>query len=425
MKRSWIILSVLTFFLISGVSFAAGEPLKIGVTQGDAVVVLAQSGFDLWVEDTLAGSLPDQRVVIRASGNKLVLTGNAGAQIALPGDDWVLLSSGQGLESSRVVIDGTSYRGGATASLYAGAVEGINRVTMDQYLYGVLPKEMSPQWPLEALKAQAVAARNFAESSRSKHAERGYDLCDTTDCQVYGGMDVEAPATTRAVDETSDLFLYYGEDLVQCYYHANSGGHTASVENVWSRGAAYLVGKPDPYSVGTPSERWSATYTRGEIEAVLEGAGYRIGSLLSVQVEEVARDFRVQRITFTGDRDSVTLEKEAVRRLFGYTTFKSIWYDVDAGGSLYVRDAMTSRAGETRGLVVRSSEGETLLSGSLYAATRGGIRSVETTGDEITFAGQGYGHGIGMSQWGARTMAEEGMTFEEILTFYYTDTEVR
>ncbi len=424
MKRQ-IFFTLLAFLLLSTVSFAAEDSLKIGVTEGSAVVVLSQDGFDLWTDGSPATSLPDQRVVIEESGGKLVLSGNAGGNLALPTGDWVLFARGEDLDSSRVVIDGTSYRGGATASLYNGRVQGINLVLMDHYLYGVLPKEMSPSWPLEALKAQAIAARNFAESSRSKHAEKGYDLCDTTDCQVYGGMAIEAPATNRAVDETSDLRLYYGDDLVQCYYHANSGGHTASVENVWSRGAAYLVGKPDPYSDGTPSERWSATYTREEIERTLAQAGYRIGDLIAVTVEEVAQDFRVQRITFRGNRDSVTLEKEAVRRIFGYTTFRSIWYEVDFGGNMYMRDAVTSRAGETRGLVVRSIGGDEALGGSLYAATDRGITAVETTGDEITFAGQGFGHGIGMSQWGARTMAEEGATFEEILTFYYTNTEVR
>ncbi len=100
----------------------------------------------------------------------------------------------------------------------------INYINMEQYLYGVLPYEISPKWPIEAQKAQAVAARNYALTNKDKHKKYGFDVCNTIDCQVYVGSNVETPLSNSAVDLTKGIYLKYNGKLAQTVFHSNSGG---------------------------------------------------------------------------------------------------------------------------------------------------------------------------------------------------------
>jgi stage II sporulation protein D len=121
---------------------------------------------------------------------------------------------------------------------------------MQEYLYGVVPREMSKTWPLEALKAQAVVARTFAITNQNKFMHLGFNMDNSVLSQVYGGYDWEGPISNQAVDETIGMLLYYNTTLASAYYHSNSGGYTANSENVWSSEVPYLRSVFDPYSIG-------------------------------------------------------------------------------------------------------------------------------------------------------------------------------
>ncbi len=328
--------------------------------------------------------------------------------------------------SSNVVVgyNTKTYRGGIGFKRYPDSVlTVINYISLDDYLYGVLPKEMSGSWPLEALKAQAIAARNFAVASMGKHSEHGFDICSTTDCQVYGGHSVEKPRSNQAVDESSGKLLKYNGKIVQAYYHSNSGGQTENIENIWTSSLPYIVGVHDPYSVGSPNTDWELSYTLKEIENILSKKGYSIGTLKDVRIEEVSENGRVQKLVFIGSAGKAELIKEKSRALFGYTTLKSMWFELGNKPMVTV--------------VSRSSYSRTDLSTANYV-TANGIESsnnnsfVVTDGqntdklsfssDKVVFRGHGFGHGLGMSQWGAKVMAESGFDYEQILTHYYKNT---
>ena len=112
----------------------------------------------------------------------------------------------------------------------------VNSLPLQHYLYGVVPREVNPGWHMEVLKAQAVAARNFAVVNLNKHGAYGFDVCSGTDCQVYGGLDSESPSTNAAVDETCGQMIYYQGKPITAFYHASSGGYT---ENLRTCGASH------------------------------------------------------------------------------------------------------------------------------------------------------------------------------------------
>ncbi len=301
----------------------------------------------------------------------------------------------------------------------------INYIDLDDYLYGVLPKEMSGDWPLEALKAQAIAARNYALINFGKHSDLGFDICATTDCQVYGGYDVEKPGSNQAVDETSGKLLKYNGQIVQTYYHSNSGGRTENIENIWSGTLPYIVGVYDPYSENAPNSDWELTYTKKEIESILSSNGHNIGSLLDVRIEEVSENGRVQELVFQGSSGSATFLKEKARALFGYTTLKSMWFELgNKPMATVVSRSAFSRTDLSSASYMTENGLETAITSNFVVTDGTRTTNLSFSSDKIVFIGHGYGHGLGMSQWGAKEMAEQGYDFEEILTHYYLNTVV-
>jgi stage II sporulation protein D len=329
--------------------------------------------------------------------------------------------------SGVVTYNDKSYRGGIGANRSSASdMSVINYLMMDHYMYGILPKEMSGSWPKEALKAQAVVARNFAITNFNKHADEGYDLCNTTDCQVYGGFSVEAIGSNLAVDETAGDLLYYNDDLVVGYYHSNSGGRTASIENVWTSSVPYLVSVEDPYSVGSPNTDWTVMMTPAEIASKLSEKNYFIGTLKNIRVDEVALDGRIQSISFIGTKGTATLKKEEMRKVFGYVKFKSIWFDILTGGELAVTNRIDySKVAVSRAQVFNGRSTTPLVTNStLSVLGASGRKTIDMTPSTYTFTGHGFGHGIGMSQWGAKKMAEEGFNYKDILYHYYSGTQI-
>lgn len=326
-----------------------------------------------------------------------------------------------------VTYDGKTYRGGIGGNRsVSNDMSVINYLLMDHYLYGILPKEMSGKWPIEALKAQAVVARNFAITSFEKHSDEGYDLCDNTDCQVYGGYSVEAVGSNLAVDESTGDLLYYNDELVIGFYHSNSGGKTASIENVWTSSIPYLKSVEDPFSVGSPNTDWIVMMSPDEISDKLAIKNYFIGTLKSIKVNDVARDGRVQEIQFIGSKETATLKKEEMRKVFGYVTFKSIWFEVltdnvmtVANTSEYTQLTLSDASAHDGSLTSSLANKSTI---TVIGAN--GKKTIDMSPSTYTFVGHGFGHGIGMSQWGAKKMADEGYSYEEILYHYYSDTKI-
>lgn len=311
-----------------------------------------------------------------------------------------------------------------------GNINVINVVSLDDYVRGVLPYEMSPKWPLEALKAQAVCARTYARLPSKHYASYRFDLCNTTDCQVYQGVNQASAVTDQAVDETAGIVAMYGGKYAETYYCSANGGASESSENVWSNPLPYLVGKEDPYEQLTniPDYQYTIRYSYTQLAGMLKARGYSIGAIRSAYVSKTTPTGNVAEITIQDTSGkTVKLTKEACRWVL---EAKSMRFTISGGGS--AGSWYVNRAGDTISSLkdVYTIAGRGLKSlfggGDAYAITSSGVSLLQQPAassggkDGITITGTGWGHGVGMSQYGAKAMAEQGYTYEDILYFYFT-----
>lgn len=332
--------------------------------------------------------------------------------------------------STPIKVDGKNFRGDIGIKRYNDSdLTIINRLLLEEYLYSVVPKEMSGTWPLEAQKAQAVAARNYAIQNLGIHKQYGFDLCATSHCQVYGGFDSEHETSRKAVDETRGKFLTYKGNLVTPFYHSNSGGHTENSENIWSAPIDYLKGVNDPFSVGAPNDTWTYVMSKDQIQDLLNSKQLSVGELNGVQVTAYSDFGRVLKLELSGSADKKILEKEKVRSIFGYNNIKSTWFTVstDASATVITGNASEPQQISSSDFFVLTADGTKQMNGGLnQMVVFNGIdlKNISFNAQQYVFTGKGWGHGLGMSQWGAKKMAEEGYTYDQILTYYYTGTQI-
>ncbi len=332
--------------------------------------------------------------------------------------------------SGNISVDGSEYRGGIMFKIDKNSLlTVINVLPLEHYLYGVIASEMPSSWNMEALKAQAVCARGFAISNFNKHSSLGFNVCATTNCQMYGGIPSECEEVIEAVDSTCGLVVTYEDKVIQSLFYSASGGHTANVENVWGSSIPYLSGVPDPYEAeDAPRHTWTATLSLQDIEEVLEEKEIYIGSVESIEALNDDTG-RVYELTIYGTKGSHTFEKQNTYSPFFDKGVKSQKYTITPvsnsnskklfaqGADNYMRiDSFTAIG--ANGKTVALKGGFAILSSKGTQSFDGG----DATG--YTFNGGGYGHGVGMSQYGAKGMAEIGHTFDEILAYYYPGTEL-
>ena len=319
----------------------------------------------------------------------------------------------------------------------------VNYVNLEDYVKGVLPYEMSASWPIEALKAQAVSARTFVISNLNKHRSLGFDLCNTDDCQVYRGLGSASSNSDSAVAETAGKYLTYNGDLCETYYYSCNGGASENSENVWSATLGYCRGVVDPYESkiadGFSKYYWSETYTGSELAAKLQSKGYSCSTIVNFEVVEFTPTNNVLKIKFTDSAGKTfTFSKEKCRTLLGLNSQRYTINDsVPTGSQIYVNGSSSTITGPLSDAYAIGTGGtDYVASGSIYAITGSGTTeevapstsgSSGGSGNNGTFVinGSGWGHNVGMSQWGAYSMAKYyNLDYEDILTFYYTGAEV-
>lgn len=335
---------------------------------------------------------------------------------------------------SVIRVNGTPYRGSMGFFINANnTFRLVNTLTIDEYAYGVINSEMGYSNPMEALKAQAVVVRSYALTNIGRHGTSGYDVCDSTHCQVYKGYNQENTRSNQAVDETSMLGMYYMGEPATGYFYKNSGGYTQKAEDVWNAPVGYLKAVQDPYS---PLYSWTAEFTFSELETKLRTAGYRTGPLTSVTVTGHNESGAVATLTLKGQEGTVTLTKEKIRSVLGMTQIKSTHFSLTSGQAQATQawyvlgKGQKSQAGSKIHVLGASGAKAQLEIADKYVIGSSGVQKLEgytqeITGNNLRFEGKGYGHGVGMPQDSAIAMAKEGAGFEEILKYYYKDIEIK
>jgi stage II sporulation protein D len=219
-----------------------------------------------------------------------------------------------------LTVKDRSYRGSIEVRRSGKKLMAINVVALEQYLYGVVPDEMPPDWPVEALKAQAVVARSYALANRRSGE---FDLYADVRSQVYGGLDAEEFQATAAVDGTSRQVLTYDGRVISTPYHSTSGGRTAAATDVWAgQPVPYLVSVPDPYDSLSPHHRWGPyTFDGNMLKQRLK--------LSSAPVDLSAKQNASQRVSSVtatfADGSTKTIAGQTFRSDLG---LRSTWFDL-------------------------------------------------------------------------------------------------
>lgn len=295
----------------------------------------------------------------------------------------------------------------------AAAPDGLvvsNRLPLERYLLGLA--EVPLDWPTEALKAQAVAARTYALYTLSQPpggsaATYGFDICASVQCQVFSGADVVAPLLgvrwRGAVEATEGEAVVFEGRPILARYHSTSGGQTLDNPQAFPDEPAYpyLRSVPSPTEQASPLFRWSVEFPLGRLQRILTRGGMweaTFGKLVEVYSRPSASGFHYPDLVFRGrsGRTVVTAEE-----------FRTMARDV---APRLFPDEYPSAAPTASGRLP-----ETLPSNRIEVATAGRIVRIE---------GRGWGHGVGMSQWGAHGLALDGWSYREILTHYYTGVEL-
>ena len=425
--------------------------LKYGSDAVGQITLKCSDGFIIvkgnnkgWKETDIQ---PDSKTLtILPSGGQATVVDESGTTIlgGMGNGGYVVMSAAEDPEDRLITINGSRYRDGATATVYGGKLNVINVIELEHYVRGVVANEMGYTYPLEALKAQAIAARSYGYKSINKHKNYGIDLCTTQDCQVYRGYVSEHDSTDKACKETEGKVLLSDGKIVEAYYYAYSGGATLNSEDVWANPLDYCRGKVDEYY---SDYKWAVHYTMDELTEELESRGKKIGDVTSVQVTRRHSTGAVAEVTFVGTKGKAVYTKSTILSVLGLKSFMFAMNDAQfvwsKDGQAVVSDAKVSVIGASSteedmtklyvigadGTVAESSVSDLRISdGTTVSMPEGSVSEGWTDdpvrSDVVYIAGSGWGHGVGMPQTSARNMADKGYNCEQILKYYYEGTEI-
>lgn len=334
--------------------------------------------------------------------------------------------------SEKTWFKGQTYYGGFEYNRVNGNdVTVINVVHMDDYLKGVIPYEMSPSWPVEALKAQALCAKSYAVNSIGKHRSQGFDLCNTTDCQVYYGTKTATANSDSAVEAVSGLYVTYNGKVAETFYHASSGGWTEDVKNIWGSDIPYLKAVEDKYLVDT--RPYSFSITLDEVTSILKRKGYNVTEIIDFYASGITAAGNVCKVTFVQKNgDNLVFSGDSARTCLNTSgsskRINSHRYTISTGSKLYVNDTSLDKSASGYYAIGGSGQVNAVAGSGLYAISGDKkieqVRMTGTGSGEYFISGTGSGHNIGMSQCGAYAMAQQGFSYEQIIKFYFTGVQV-
>jgi stage II sporulation protein D len=333
------------------------------------------------------------RVLIKIESESFKINSESGLRVIDKNNSKIIFESKKGglnfypdkikniylIESDKNIlyVNNAGYRGKIELHNVLGKIYIVNILNIEEYLYSVVPSEMPASWNIEALKAQSVASRTYSYYHLLKNKSKNiYDLDSTVNFQVYKGIASETPSSIEAVSKTNGIIMTYNYEPIIAYFHSTSGGKTSDDKDVWS-GAdlPYLESVECKYSENSPHYEWTAGLTLNEITAALSKKYKMIDNIKKISFKK--HNDRVIEVTVVHNNGTIKLTGNEFRLLFPPQKLKSTYFTA-------------------------KREGKSLL-----------------------ISGRGWGHGVGMCQWGAKGRSEKGIKFEEILNYYYKDIKFK
>ncbi len=276
-----------------------------------------------------------------------------------------------------VAIDERKFNGGMQfIKKQNNHIAAINYINLEDYIKGVLYHEVSHYWPPEALKAQAVISRTFALHQMQVNSALNYDVTSDVYSQIYGGKISERYRTNKAVDDTQNLVLTYQGKILPAYFHATCAGHTEDVSLLWDVRSLPLKGVVCGFCKDSPHFSWHAAFSQSAIKEKLSQAGYKIDAVKDIAINGRDGSARITSLKISGNKEELNIPAKDFRNIMGPDIIRSTNFSVDVNK------------------------------------------------DGVAFEGFGWGHGVGLCQWGAYFMAKEGRSYKEILKHYYPGSDV-
>ncbi len=267
-------------------------------------------------------------------------------------------------ESGSMSFNKNFIRGDLEIRIVSGTLKLINIINLEEYLRYTISKEMNSLWPIEALKAQAVLARTYALKKKYKSKTCLYDIGVTTLDQVYGTYNEDSIEVLTAVSSTEGEVLKYNGEIIEAFYHSCCGGHTSDSKDIFGTDLPYLKANECVCN-------GNCSYGRGwSIKVKLED----ISKLLGIKNIEAVK-VKNNKVVINGEKN-LSLTKNAFREKIGFTKLKSSNY------------------------------------------------SIRMEGKDIIVQGKGFGHTVGLCQYGAKKMAEEGVNYRDILLHYFRGVSI-
>ncbi|MBI3556943.1 MAG: SpoIID/LytB domain-containing protein [Deltaproteobacteria bacterium] len=286
-------------------------------------------------------------------------------------------------------VGSSQYRDDLYIYSFNGDCIAVNHVDLEKYIAGLLNSEMSAKWSMQALMAQAIAARTYAiyqmkESSTAHY--RGlkppFDLDSSVKDQVYEGANMERYKAIQAVQQTHGQVLTFDGKPIKAFYHSTCGGHTETPDRVWGMRLPYLRSVQCDFCQKSPRYNWAYSIHEGDIERKLRAEGLLRGRLLGMRVVDRNNLGRANRVEIHGSEATIVVAATRVRDIMGTVNVRSTDFSI-----------------------ARNPEGG-------------------ANGGNFVFVGHGSGHGVGMCQWGAKTMGERGRRYTDILSYYYPAAQI-
>lgn len=361
---SALLLGLLTFIVAAPAAHAA-DTVRVLLAEGRPAVTIASAG------KVVLTDLTGRQILAHRVGGGYRVTLHRGRVVVRETGTLVPGLIAWSTNGALLTLDGLPFRGRFDVQAVSGSLMVVNAVDLEEYLFGVLKDEIPPGWPAEAAKAVAVAARTYAVYRRLRNPDALFHLRATTASQVYGGARGEDARTNWAIRATRGQILTFGGQPFPAFYHSCSGGATEDAMDVFGLEYDTVLGVKDDFSLACPYVLWVERLTRQQIEDNLARAGYQVGRVLAIQDLIRSRTGRIFQIEVRHSRGTLVLEGRRFREAMGND-------------------------------VIRSTDFQ-----------------VREEGGAFTFVGRGSGHGVGLSQWGAKEMADLAFQHHDILKFYY------
>ncbi|MBR4343881.1 MAG: SpoIID/LytB domain-containing protein [Lachnospiraceae bacterium] len=342
-----------------------------------------------------------------------------------------------------ISLGSRNYRGRIEVGRYGnGSLSAINIVNIESYLLSVVSCEMNTTWHSEAQKVQAVAARSYCLANTGFNADsylkKGYVIVDTDESQVYAGTGKETEISRYAVKATLKQILKSNGKVLPAYFFSTSGGATEFSTDIWGGNSSSFIGVFDEYETNPEKAPWTIKTTYSELESKLKAKGYSVGTITGIYPEILSDSGRVSSVKIKYKGGSISVKGSVIKSMydmrstkFKIITQKSEDFDIVVKGDNLEGDIAAENEVSTSGLYVISGTGQISqikdTADQLVIISNGNMTNFPVSypnENEIWFLGMGSGHGIGMSQSGAYGMALKGYKYDEILKYYYNNTEL-